>query len=83
MQLTPAPVERHPGRTLAEEANPILRLAAHLELGKRALAREDVETAHRHFSAASDLDPTDERPRAGLRGLGRLDTKKKRWFGLW
>lgn len=81
MQLTPAPATRHPGRLLAEEANPTLRLAAHLELGNRALARKDTDTAQMHFAAASDLDPTDERPRASLRGLGKL--KKKGWFGLW
>jgi hypothetical protein len=52
-----------------------------MELGQRALDREDVGTARCHFMEAADLNPTDELPRtileelepsAPLRGFGRL-----------
>jgi hypothetical protein len=45
-------------------------VAAHLELGRRASARDDVHQAALHFREAMDLDPTDERPREALRRLG-------------
>ncbi|MEZ4317258.1 MAG: hypothetical protein R3F61_07130 [Myxococcota bacterium] len=63
---------RHPGVLLLEETDPSLRLVAHLELGRRAKARDDIDTAETHFREARALDPLDERPRAELRGLGRL-----------
>ena len=58
-----------PVRVLMEEADPIRRCAAHLELGFRAITRDDVETATDHFREAAELDPTDERPRAALMNL--------------
>lgn len=81
MHLTPTPVKRTPGRILAEEMDPDLRLQAHLELGRRALASEALDLAETHFTEARDIDPTDERPKAELRGLGRRK-KRSRWW-LW
>ena len=77
-----SPVRPHPGRLLVEETDPQIRLAAHLELGRRALGRRDLEIAETHFRQACDLDPTDERPRAELRGMGRNERRGffKGWF---
>ena len=69
-----------PGRVLVEETDPIARLDAHLELGRRAAKRSDLDTAETHFREALELDPTDERPKAELRGLGRANPKKRRLF---
>lgn len=82
MHPTPAPAQRTPGRILAEELDPKLRLQAHLELGRRALASDALELAETHFTEARDLDPTDERPRAELRGLGMRTRRRSRWW-LW
>ena len=73
-----------PGRVLAEEADPRIRLDAHLELGRRALAIRELDLAETHFREASELDPSDERPRAELRGLGKLraPARASRWW-LW
>lgn len=57
------------------------RIDAHLELGRRALETDEVERAAMHFREACDLDPTDERPRAELRGLGKLNQRTRWW--LW
>lgn len=93
MQATPVPSFRHttpipslrdPRMVLVEESNPTLRMDAHLELGRRAREQNNLSSAETHFREAFDLDPTDERPRAELRGLGRLIEKPKRrllgWF---
>ena len=80
MHATPNPARRNPGLLLMEETDPAVRLDAHLELGRRAMAREDLDTAETHFIEASHLDPTDERPRAELRGLGRIQSGKKKGF---
>jgi Tfp pilus assembly protein PilF len=76
--FTPRPAPpRDPAITvLLEETDPRLRLDAHLELGRRAMARRDAVAARTHFEEACDLDPTDERPRAELRGLARPTTKR-------
>lgn len=76
-QPTPAP---SPGRILAEEFDPAARLNAHLELGRRALATDDLTGAETHFTEACELDPTDERARAELRGLGKLKKQRKSWW---
>jgi len=84
------PYKAHPVRVLMEEADPIRRCAAHLELGHRAMHRDDVVSATDHFREAMELDPTDERPRAALldlEGVRAADTGKswrKSVFGwLW
>jgi hypothetical protein len=79
---TPLPIDRSvsPGRVLVEETDPAARLDAHLELGRRAAEREEFDTAETHFREALELDPTDERPKAELRGLGRAKPKKRRLF---
>lgn len=66
----PAPPRDHPVNVLLEETDPQLRLDAHLELGRRAVARADRHSARTHFAEAVEIDPTDERPRAELRSLG-------------
>lgn len=82
---TPHPAAaRHPAVVLIEESDPRVRLAAHLELGRRAVARRELELAQAHFREASDLDPTDERPRAELRGLSpAAPATRLRLFKLW
>lgn len=71
---------RHPGHVLVEETDPGLRLDAHLELGRRAMARSDDAIARTHFEEALQLDPTDERPKAELRSIGvTTKLKTKRW----
>ena len=65
-------IETHPVRVLMEEADPVRRCAAHLELGRRAITRDDIITATDHFREAADLDPTDERPRAALMDIEGL-----------
>ncbi len=80
---TPLPIDvrnASPGRVLVEETDPGARLDAHLELGRRAAQRSDLDTAETHFRQALELDPTDERPKAELRGLGRAKPAKKRRF---
>jgi len=62
-------IQTHPVRVLMEEADPVRRCAAHLELGRRAITRDDIVAAADHFREAVDLDPTDERPRAALMDL--------------
>lgn len=79
MLMTPIPAKRTPGRILAEELDPALRLQAHLELGRRALADDAIELAETHFTEAREIDPTDERPKAELRGLGARK-KRSRWW---
>jgi len=78
-QSTPVP-KRSPSLLLMEETDPAIRLDAHLELGRRAVARDDLDTAETHFREASELDPTDERPRAELRGLGRVKKSSRKGF---
>ncbi|MCA9566416.1 MAG: hypothetical protein KC656_01180 [Myxococcales bacterium] len=85
MQLfTPRPApERHPAKVLVEETDPALRLDAHLELGRRAKARSDRESARTHFEEALEIDPTDERPRAELRGMGTGRPRRSLRFWRW
>lgn len=64
-------------RTLIEEEDPVLRVEAHLVLGRRALNREDSDAARTHFREAADLDPTDERPRTALLEIEGVQTRKK------
>ncbi len=64
-------------RTLIEEEDPNLRIDAHMLLGRRALNREDEDSALSHFREAADLDPTDERPRTALLEMEGASTRKK------
>lgn len=59
-----------PVRVLMEERDPILRGRAHVELGRRAAARQSSEVAARHYLEALSLDPTDEVARTALDALG-------------
>ena len=63
-------------RTIIEDEDPAARIDAHMLLGKRALNREDEDSALHHFREAADLDPTDERPRAALLELEGASTRK-------
>lgn len=53
-------------QTLIEDEDPARRIDAHMLLGRRALTRDDEDSARHHFLEAVDLDPTDERPRTAL-----------------
>jgi Flp pilus assembly protein TadD len=66
-----ADAENHPVEILLEDSDPLNRSRAHTELGRRAVARSDVERAAWHFREAFELDPTDETPRDALRSLGQ------------
>ena len=57
--------------TLLENRDPIFRCQAHLTLGRRAIARDDVRTAVAHFQEALILDPEGEAPKTLLRQLGQ------------
>ena len=80
---TPAPVPRHPALVLVEDADPAARLAAHLELGRRAVARREFELAATHFREANDLDPTDLRARAELASLQSTPPERRRRLFSW
>ncbi len=71
-------IDSHPVHVLMEEADPIRRSAAHLELGHRAITRDDLFAAVDHFREAAELDPTDERPRAALLDLEGVKTDRAR-----
>lgn len=77
----PRATARHPAVVLVEDPDPAARLAAHLELGRRAVARSDLELAETHFREAHALDPSDERPHAELRGLKAASgaPERSRW----
>ncbi len=77
----PAPIRSvHPAHVLMESTDPAMRAQAFTDLGLRALDREDEETAETHFRSAIALDPTDERPRAGLRRMHKVTQPRQ---GLW
>lgn len=78
MSTTIEPVPPHPVQVLLEDPDPLRRSRAHLALGRKAMAQEELEIATEHFRAAADLDPTDERPRSYLRGLGGV--RRRRTF---
>lgn len=67
-----------PIQVLLEESDPLQRSAAHLALGQRAMAREDLGAATHHFREAADLDPTDERPRSYLRTIEPAKPRRRR-----
>jgi Flp pilus assembly protein TadD len=83
--MTNAPTVRHPAVVLVEDADPTARAAAHLELGRRAVARRELDLAQTHFQHATDLDPTDERPRSELRDLAPAEVAapRRRFLRWW
>ena len=64
---------------LLEEPDPIHRSRAHLALGERALALQNLDVAREHLEEAADLDPTDETPR---KLLAKLNRPRRRLFSL-
>ena len=71
-----------PALVLMERDEPLMRLAAHLELGDRARVRAEVDMAEFHYREALDLDPTDERPRDALHRLGLATTEPEEKGGF-
>lgn len=75
-----------PVYVLLEEPCPIRRSRAHLALGQRALASDDVLLASEHLEEAIGLDPTDETPKRLLgqleqqTGKGRDRRRKRSWW---
>lgn len=70
----------NPVAILLEDHDPVRRSRAHTALGRRALERQDVDTAREHLEQAADLDPTDE---VAKRLLATLEPpKRRRWFGI-
>jgi hypothetical protein len=74
-----------PVRVLVEDADPIRRSRAHLELGHRAVARRDSTMAARHYREAATLDPTDGSPVCALHELGEPARTRRPTsaFGHW
>ena len=62
--------ERHPTVILLEESDPLQRSAAHLELGHRALARDNRQLAETHYREAAQLNPSDPQAAQALQGIG-------------
>ena len=54
---------------LLEEADPVVRSRAHVELAQRALSTDNVPKAVLHYTEALELDPTDEVSRDTLARL--------------
>ncbi|NCG18791.1 MAG: hypothetical protein GWP91_07240 [Rhodobacterales bacterium] len=54
---------------LIEESDPSRRAAAHLLLGRRAMARKDRLAARRHFQEATTLEPSNFAARSELMRL--------------
>lgn len=92
---TPAPISRvampaaslaravpEPVQVLLEERDPVARARAHTVLGRRALQRDELETARVHLHEAAELDPTDEVPRQ-LLADARLRPRTTRGWSFW
>lgn len=56
-------------QVLIQDPDPMRRSRAHRELGNRAVAREDLGKALRHYEEAFALDPTDEVARDEVKRL--------------
>ncbi len=71
-----------PALVLLEDGDPLTRARAHTELGKRAIARRDFQTAEEHLLEAIDLDPTDEVPKTLLVEIPKTEPAP-RGFAAW
>jgi hypothetical protein len=86
-QPFPPETRRDPIDVLVDDPDPTTRSRAHVELGLRAKARDDLDMAEWHLREAMDLDPTDETTAEELRSIGKSveppppAVKPKRFWG--